>query len=67
MRATLITIGLVALAVGAVWAGQGMNLIPGSFMTGDTKWLIIGLIVAVVGIVLIIVGFRRPKSGSPRG
>jgi uncharacterized integral membrane protein len=64
MRTALITVGLVILAIGAVWAGQGMNLIPGSFMTGDTKWLIIGLIVAVVGAVLLIVGLRRPKRGG---
>ncbi len=61
MRSTLIIIGVVAIVVGAIWTGQGMGLIPGSFMTGDTKWLIIGLIVALVGVVLLVLGLRRPK------
>lgn len=62
-RNALITVGVVAVVVGAIWVGQGLNLIPGSFMTGDTKWFVIGLIVAIVGIALVVIGFRRPKSG----
>jgi uncharacterized membrane protein YdbT with pleckstrin-like domain len=61
-RNALITVGIVALVVGAIWVGQGLNVIPGSFMTGDLKWFVIGLIVAVVGIVLVVVGLRRPKG-----
>ena len=55
----LITVGVVALILGAVWTGQGMNLIPGSFMTGSRMWLTIGLITAAVGIILIVLGLRR--------
>lgn len=28
--------------VGAVWFLQGINVLPGSFMTGQTKWAVIG-------------------------
>jgi len=45
--------------IGAVFAGQGANLIPGSSMTGDRTWLYIGLIVAAVGVILIVLGRRR--------
>lgn len=62
-RIALITVGVIALILGAVWAGQGMNLIPGSFMTGSRTWLSIGLILAVVGIILIVLGLRRPGHG----
>ena len=58
-RMALITVGVVALILGAVWTGQGMNLIPGSFMTGSRMWLTIGLITAAVGIILIVLGLRR--------
>jgi hypothetical protein len=61
---TLITLGLIAVVVGLIWVGQGIGLIPGSFMTGDTKWFVIGLIVAVVGIIVLVLGLRRPKVGS---
>lgn len=64
-RIALIAIGLIAVIIGGVFAGQGMNLIPGSFMTGNRMWLSIGLIVAVVGIILVVLGLRRPKSGRP--
>ena len=59
-RIALVVVGVIALVVGIVFAGQGANLIPGSSMTGDRTWLYIGVIVAVVGIVLIVLGLRRP-------
>lgn len=64
-RIALITIGLIAVIIGGVFAGQGVNLIPGSFMTGNRMWLSIGLIVAGVGIILLVLGLRRPKTGRP--
>ena len=63
-RIALITIGVIAVILGGVWAGQGMNLIPGSFMTGSRMWLSIGLIVAIVGVILIMLGLRRPGDGG---
>lgn len=56
--------GVVAILVGAVWVGQGAGFIPGSFMTGDRTWFVIGLIFAFVGVVLIVIG--RRKSGTGR-
>ena len=64
-RIALIAIGLLAVIIGGVFAGQGMNLIPGSFMTGNRMWFSIGLIVAGVGIILVVLGLRRPKAGRP--
>jgi uncharacterized membrane protein YdbT with pleckstrin-like domain len=64
-RIVLVTIGVIALVTGGVFAGQGMNLIPGSFMTGNRMWLDIGVVVAVVGIILLVFGLRRPGSGRP--
>jgi uncharacterized membrane protein YdbT with pleckstrin-like domain len=64
-RIALITIGLIAVIIGGVFAGQGLNLIPGSFMTGNRMWLSIGLIVAVIGIILVVLGLRRSRTGRP--
>jgi hypothetical protein len=36
--------GIVLGLLGLVWLGQGLNLIKGSFMTGQTQWAIIGAI-----------------------
>jgi uncharacterized membrane protein YdbT with pleckstrin-like domain len=65
-RLALIIIGVVLLIVGGVFAGQGANLIPGSSMTGSRMWLDIGVVVAIVGIILIVLGVRRPGRGNPR-
>jgi amino acid transporter len=63
-RTLLTAVGVIALLIGGVFAGQGLNLIPGSFMTGDRTWLYIGLVIAVIGIVLMVLGLRR--SGRDR-
>ncbi|WP_203585886.1 hypothetical protein [Subtercola lobariae] len=60
-RIVMVVVGVIALIVGAVFAGQGANVIPGSSMTGERMWLYIGVVVAVVGIVLIVLGVRRPR------
>jgi uncharacterized integral membrane protein len=61
LRGVLLVVGVVAVVVGVVFAGQGANLIPGSFMTGDRTWLGIGIVLAVVGVVLIAAGLRRRR------
>lgn len=63
LRAILIVLGSIALVAGAVFAGQGIGVIPGSFMTGDRTWLIVGLIMAFIGVALILFGTNR---GKPR-
>ena len=62
-RIVLTIVGVIAILIGVVFAGQGANLIPGSSMTGDRMWLYIGLILAVVGVVLVVIGLRRPGRG----
>ena len=64
VRTVLIVVGAIILVIGAIFAGQGANLIPGSSMTGSHFWLSVGLVMAVVGIVLVLVGLlsrRRPE------
>jgi hypothetical protein len=41
--------GVLCLLVGLVWIGQGIGLLPGSFMTGQTRWAAIGLALAAFG------------------
>jgi hypothetical protein len=60
-RLVLLVVGAIAMVVGAVWIGQGLNLIPGSFMTGSRTWLLIGLLVAAGGVLLLWLGLRRRR------
>ena len=59
MRIALNVLGILCLLAGCVWILQGINILPGSFMTGQTKWAIYGALMAVVGIALLISGRRR--------
>lgn len=35
-------VAVVIGLVGLVWLGQGLGLVPGSFMTGNPTWAILG-------------------------
>jgi len=59
-----IVLGVVALAIGGLFIGQGLGVIPGSFMTGDRTWFYVGLVVAVVGVVLIALALARRHHPS---
>ncbi|HNK64632.1 MAG TPA: hypothetical protein PKL78_01235 [Anaerolineales bacterium] len=37
---------------GVIWILQGVNILPGSFMTGDPQWAINGAITAAIGAAL---------------
>jgi F0F1-type ATP synthase membrane subunit c/vacuolar-type H+-ATPase subunit K len=52
VKVGLIVVGVLVLLAGAVFAGQGLGYIPGSFMTGDMKWFWIGSAMVVVGLAI---------------
>jgi hypothetical protein len=64
MRAGVV-VGAALALIGLLFAGQGLNLVPGSFMTGDRTWFWVGLVLVGVGVVLVITGLRR-ASGPGR-
>jgi uncharacterized membrane protein HdeD (DUF308 family) len=59
MRIALNVAGFLCLLIGCVWILQGVNVLPGSFMTGQTRWAIYGAVVLVAGIALLISANRR--------
>jgi hypothetical protein len=64
MKIVISIIGVLIALMGLVWFMQGINILPGSMMTGQIQWAIYGAIAVVVGIGLLIVGNRR--SSTPR-
>ncbi|NJC98544.1 MAG: hypothetical protein C3F07_04750 [Anaerolineales bacterium] len=54
MKTTLYIVGGLLILGGGVWFLQGINVLPGSFMTGDPQWAINGGITMAVGVGLIL-------------
>jgi len=48
-------IGIILLALGGIWFLQGVNVLPGSFMTGSPRWAVIGGVMGTVGLVLMFI------------
>ena len=51
MRLFRYLLALIVLAIGALWSLQGIGWVGGSFMTGQSQWLYIGLVAMLVGLV----------------
>jgi hypothetical protein len=49
MKILFSTIGVLVTLAGLIWFLQGINLLPGSYMTGDPQWAINGAIAMVIG------------------
>jgi hypothetical protein len=56
--------GGVLIIAGVVWFLQGINILPGSFMTGQIEWAVYGALAALAGVGLIVWGRRGGKSKS---
>ncbi|MER9937009.1 hypothetical protein [Mesorhizobium sp. M0088] len=51
MRLIKNLLALIVLAVGVLWSLQGVGVVGGSFMTGQSQWLYIGVVTMLVGLV----------------
>ncbi len=58
-RVRLIGIGIVLAFLGALFGLQGLNVVHGSSMSGQTFWAVAGPIIFLLGLSLIGVGARR--------
>jgi hypothetical protein len=62
MRITLGIVGALLVLSGGVWFLQGINLLPGSFMTGQIRWALYGGIAVVAGIVMLLLANLRRRG-----
>jgi hypothetical protein len=62
-------IGGILILIGGVWFFQGINLLPGSFMTGNPVYAILGALAVIIGVLVIVIGNRgsRKKTGGQPG
>jgi uncharacterized membrane protein HdeD (DUF308 family) len=61
MKIILNIVASLLVLAGAVWFLQGINVLPGSFMSGQTRWAINGAIAVAAGIVIFLWSNRRRK------
>ncbi|HEV2198444.1 MAG TPA: hypothetical protein VGR73_01390 [Bryobacteraceae bacterium] len=64
MKIMLSIVGVVLVIFGCIWFLQGVNVLPGSFMTGQIQWAVYGGIAVVAGIALLLWANRRKRNAS---
>lgn len=62
MKVFLNIIAVLLILVGSGWFLQGINVLPGSLMSGQIQWAIYGGIAVIVGIGLVVFANRRKVS-----
>jgi hypothetical protein len=61
MRTFVRIVAVLLIGMGIVWILQGVNILPGSFMTGQIQWAYRGAGCAIAGL-LLLVFFGRSRS-----
>ncbi len=54
--------GVLLVLIGLVWILQGVNVLVGSFMSGQIQYAILGLVVAIIGAALVFFSNRRRRA-----
>jgi hypothetical protein len=62
MKNLLAPVGVLLVLVGVLWTLQGLDVVGGSGMSGQTLWAVIGPIVALVGVALVVLGIRGRQA-----
>jgi LPXTG-motif cell wall-anchored protein len=65
MKTSLNIFAVLLILSGCVWFLQGINILPGSFMTGQIQWAIYGGIAIVVGSGILFFANRK-KNDTPQ-
>ena len=61
MKYATLIIGILLLLAGGTFFLQGINVLPGSRMTGDPFWAWVGLIMLIIGGGAIFMGLRGKR------
>jgi hypothetical protein len=59
VRIIMRILGVLLIVMGSIWFLQGVNMLPGSFMTGQIRWAVYGGITAIAGAILVRLSGRR--------
>ena len=59
MKIVLRIVAILLMVFGTIWILQGVNVLPGSFMTGQIQWAYRGGIAVVAGIAILVFSMRK--------
>jgi len=62
MKWFLNILGVVLVLIGVVWFFQGINILLGSFMSGNSLYSVLGIILVVAGIIILAFTNRRRRA-----
>jgi len=57
-RITLNVVGILLVVIGVIWILQGVNVLPGSFMTGQVQWAIYDGLAVAAGLGALYAAYR---------
>jgi hypothetical protein len=64
MKIVMNIVGVLLVLLGSVWILQGINVLPGSFMSGQMRWAVRGGILVFAGIVGLVWANRKRKRAA---
>jgi hypothetical protein len=53
MKVVVNVLGALLILMGGTWFLQGVNVLPGSFMSGQPQWAVYGGLAVIAGLLLI--------------
>ncbi|MEJ2600949.1 MAG: hypothetical protein P8Z00_21635 [Anaerolineales bacterium] len=56
--------GVLLIIIGIIWILQGINILPGSFMTGQILYAFLGIGLDIIGLALLIFTNRSRERRS---
>jgi hypothetical protein len=64
MKIVLNIVGVMLVLLGSIWFLQGINVLPGSFMSGQSRWAVRGGILVFAGLAGLVWANRKRKSAA---
>jgi hypothetical protein len=61
VRLVPLVLGGLMILAGGTWFLQGIGVLPGSFMTGQSFWAVTGSLILVVGVAMCYFSLRRRR------
>lgn len=59
MRVIVNVFAVLLVIAGCIFFLQGINVLPGSFMTGQIRWAVIGGLAIILGILILMAPNKR--------